>query len=320
MKVMVTGATGFVGSHIAEAFVRAGYEVRCGVRASSDTRWISLLPIEHVPLYLDRQEGPTRALEDVEVVVHAAGITRARQTDDYQLVNAGGTARLARAAVEAGVRRFVLIGSLAARGPDATSIDGQDHPTSAYGRSKLEAEAYLRALDAGQMETVVLRPAAVYGPRDRDMLPLFKMARSGWLVLPPVPGLLQPVYAADLARAALAAADDGYPGFGPFPIAETTRYTWRDVIAGLEQALGRPIRAIRPPAALFRLTGRAAEVAARVVGLVPAFDERRALDLAVHTWTCDPSRTEKALKWCAEVPLYEGLERTARWYREAKWL
>lgn len=318
-RVLVTGATGFVGSHIAEAFVEAGYEVRCGVRASSDPRWISSLPVERVPLYLDRPESLARALEGTQVIVHAAGITRARQADDYHSVNAEGTARLAAAAAGAGVRRFVLIGSLAARGPDALSVDGWDRPASHYGRSKLEAEAHLRAL-GGQIETVVLRPAAVYGPRDMDMLPLFKMARGGWLVLPSGPGLLQPVYVSDVARATLAAAGNGYPGFGPFPVAEAGHYTWRDIVGGLERALGRSIRTTQLPATFFRLVGRAVEVATRALGSVPVFDERRALDLAVHTWTCDPSHTEKALKWRARVPLYEGLERTARWYREAKWL
>ena len=318
-RVLVTGATGFVGSHIAEAFVEAGYEVRCGVRVSSDTRWILSLPVEPVPLYLDRPESLMRALEDTQVVVHAAGITRARQTGDYHSVNAEGTARLAAAAAGAGVRRFVLIGSLAARGPDALSLDGWDRPASHYGWSKLEAEAHLRAL-GGEMETVVLRPAAVYGPRDVDMLPLFKMARGGWLILPSGPGLLQPVYATDVARSALAASGNEYPGFGPFPVAEATHYTWRDIVGGLERALGRSIRTTQLPATFFRLAGQAVEVAARALGSVPVFDERRALDLAIYTWTCDPSHTEKALRWHTKVPLYEGLERTARWYREAKWL
>jgi nucleoside-diphosphate-sugar epimerase len=318
--ILVTGATGFVGSHIAEAFVEAGYEVRCGVRASSDPRWISSLPVERVPLYLDRPKSLARALEGAQVVVHAAGITRARQTDAYRSVNADGTARLAIAAVGAGVRRFVLVSSLAARGPDDPSKDGRDHPVSSYGQSKLEAEEHLRALD-GQMEIIVLRPAAVYGPRDADMLPLFKMARGGRLILPPSPGLLQPVYATDVARAALsAAASAGYPGFGPFPVAEVSRYTWREVVSGLERAFGRSIRTVRAPTPLFRLAGRAVEMTARAVGSVPIFDERRALDLATHTWTCDPSPTEKALNWHVGVSLYDGLARTARWYREVKWL
>jgi nucleoside-diphosphate-sugar epimerase len=311
-RVLITGATGFVGSHVVQAFAEAGYEVRCGVRASSDPRWIS--DFERVPLDLTGQpEDLRRAVKNVDLVVHAAGITRARRAEDYHSINAGGTLGLAAAALEAGVRRFVLISSLAARGPD-----GHARPASAYGRSKLEAEAHLRSL-GGRMEAVALRPAAVYGPRDTDLLPLFKMARGGWLPIPSGASSLQPVYATDVARAALAAAREP-AGFGPFPVAESRRYTWKDVVAGLEKALGRTVRAVRLPAAAFTLAGRAAEWTARPFSAVPVFDERRTRDLAVHTWTCDVSETEEALGWRAEVALPEGLERTARWYRQAGWL
>jgi nucleoside-diphosphate-sugar epimerase len=313
-RVLVTGATGFVGSHVAQAFVEAGYEVRVGARASSNARWISGLDTERVPLDVrGKPEDISRAVENVDVVVHAAGITRSRRAEDYYSVNAGGTRRLAAAALRAGVRRFVLVSSLAARGPD-----GRDHPESDYGRSKLEAETHLLAL-VGQMETVVLRPAAVYGPRDTDLLPLFWLARAGWLPVPSGAALLQPVYVEDAARSALAAARAPVD-FGPFPVAENRRYTWRDVAAGLEKALGRTVRAVRPPAGAFVLAGRAAEWAAKPLSAVPVLDERRARDLALNAWTCDVSGTEEALGWRAEVPLFEGLERAARWYGQVGWL
>jgi nucleoside-diphosphate-sugar epimerase len=288
--------------------------VRIGARASSNTRWISTLDAERVPLDVRGDpEGMARSVDKADVVVHAAGITRARRAEDYYLVNAGGTARLAAAALQAGVRRFVLISSLAARGPD-----GHDNPESAYGRSKLEAETHLLAL-RDRMEVIALRPAAVYGPRDADLLPLFKLARAGWLPVPSGAAPLQPVYAEDVARAALAAAREP-ANFGPFPVAGSRRYTWPDVALGLSEAFGRPVRAARLPAAAFLLAGRTAEWAARLLSAAPFFDERRARDLALNAWTCEVSGTEEALRWHAEVPLFEGLERTARWYRQAGWL
>jgi len=317
-RVLVTGATGFVGSHIAQVFVEAGYQVRCGVRASSNTGWLGDLAVELTPLDLTHPKDLPRAVEDVDVIVHAAGVTRAKRTGDYQQINARGTQRLAAASAKAGVRRFVLISSLAARGPDALTKYDRDHPASAYGRSKLEAEAYLRAEDA-QMDAIVLRLAAVYGPRDTDLLPLFKLAQSGWLVVPSGSDLLQPVYAADAARAALAAARQP-GGFGPYPVAEPSRYTWQDIANGLERVFERPVRTVRLPAAVFKLAGRAAQWTAELSDALPVFDERRALDLAVHTWTCDPSVTERLLGWRAEVRLFDGLERAARWYRRAGWL
>ena len=313
-RVLITGATGFVGSHIAQAFAEAGYEVRIGARASSDPRWISDLHAERVPLDVSGDpENISRAVRNVDTVAHAAGITRAKRARDYYAVNAGGARRLAVAAFRAGVRRFVLVSSLAARGPD-----GRGHPASDYGWSKLEAERHLRSLD-GRMETVVLRPAAVYGPRDTDLLPLFWLAHAGWLPVPSGAAPLQPVYAEDVARAVLAAAREP-AGFGPFPVAEIRRYGWPDVVAGLRKVFGRPVRAVRLPAAAFVLAGRAAERSARPFSAVPLFDERRARDLALNAWTCDVSGTEKALGWGARVPLVEGLERTANWYGQAGWL
>ncbi|HEX2182194.1 MAG TPA: NAD(P)-dependent oxidoreductase, partial [Rubrobacteraceae bacterium] len=294
--------------------VQAGYEVRLGARASSDLRWVSTLDAERVPLDVSgNPQNISRAVQRVDTIIHAAGITRARRAGDYYAVNADGTRRLAAAALRAGVRRFVLVSSLAARGPDR-----RGHPESDYGWSKLAAERHLRPFK-DRMETVVLRPAAVYGPRDTDLLTLFKLARAGWLPVPSHAGPLQPLYVEDAARAVLAAAREP-AGFGPFPVAENGRYSWPDVIAGLRKVFGRPVRAARFPAAAFVLAGRAAEMTARAFSAVPVFDERRARDLALNSWTCDVSETEEALRWRAGVPLPEGLGRTASWYGREGWL
>lgn len=288
------------------------------MRASSDLRWLSGLSVELVAADFDRLADLSAATEGIDLVVHAAGITRARRREDYCRVNAEGTRRLAAAALEGGVRRFVLLSSLAARGPDALCASGGDRPASPYGRSKLKAESHLRSLD-GRMERVVLRPSAVYGPRDRDFLPLFRMARRGFLVLPSGPGALQPVYASDVADAALAAARGG-ARFGPYPVAGRDRYGWEELAATMERALGRRVRTARLPAAAFTLAGRVAERAAEALGSTPLLDERRTQDLAVYAWTCDPSTTERELGWRARVPLCEGVERSLRWYREVGWV
>jgi nucleoside-diphosphate-sugar epimerase len=322
-RVLLTGATGFVGSHLARAFVEAGYRVLCSARATSDLSALDGLPVELVTLDLAHAgEIPVRLVRDVEIVVHAAGSTRARRAGDYLAVNAQATRQLAEAAAAADVRRFVLISSLAARGPDASSHDGRDRPASAYGRSKAAAEDYLRGF-GDRMETVALRLAAVYGPRDTDFLPLIKLARSGWLVIPNDRLRLQPVYAEDVARAVLAAARApayAQVGFGPFPVAERGTYTWPEVAQGLGLALGRTVRTLRLPAAVPVLAGRLAQQAGRLPGVVPVLDERRARDLAVNAWTCDVTDTEEKLGWQAEVPLFDGLKRTVNWYRRAGWL
>ena len=315
-RVLLTGATGFVGSHIAEALLKADYGVRCTLRAKSSTRWLEGLDVERIIVDFGESGSLRRVAEGVDAVIHAAGLTRAKDPEAYTRVNSEGTKRLAEAAAAAGVARFVLISSLAARGPDAETPTG-DHPTSDYGRSKLEAERKLHALKG--LESISLRLAAVYGPRDKDLLPLFQMAHRGFLTLPSASGALQPLFVEDAAAATLAALEGSAP-FGPFDVAEQGRYGWDEVARGLEGALGRSVRVVKLPHAVFAFAGRAAERAATLTESQPAFDKRRADDLARHTWTCDPTPTERALGWKAEVALPEGLERTARWYRAQGWL
>ena len=320
LTVLVTGATGFVGSHIAEAVVAAGYRLRYTVRATSDLRWLRGLEAERVEVDFARPGGMDEAVIGADVVVHAAGITRAANPAEYGRVNAEATERLARAAASAGARRFVLISSLAARGPTRPNPE----PTSHYGRSKREAERRLRAFaaEAGvDFEPVILRPAGVYGPRDSDMLPLFQMAQRGILVAPAGAARLQPVFANDVADATVRAVGGADTSGGePLPIAEPFVYDWSEVAHSLGDVFGRKVRLVRVAPWLFEAAGSAADSFARLSGVAPTFDRRRARDLSRLEWTVDVTVTEQALGWSPRVPLAEGLAITASWYREAGWL
>ncbi len=314
---LVTGATGFVGSHVAEAFAAAGWRLRCTVRATSDLRWLETVRADRLELDLSgcSTGDAAEAVAGADVVVHVAGVTRAPDEATYARVNAEATRRLASAAASRGVRRFVLLSSLAARGPD-----GAAGPASAYGRSKQAAEEALLQEAADRMEALSLRPGGVYGPRDVDLLPLFRLGDRGWLPIPSGGGDLQPVYAADVASACLRAVQTEAPRFGPWPVVERGRYGWDQVRDGLEAALDRRIRLLPLPPTLFLAAARASEAAARLLGRPALLDARRAEDLARHSWTADPSSTERMLDWRAAVALPEGLRRTARWYRERGWL
>jgi len=313
MRILVTGATGFVGSHVAEALVAAGHEVVVTLRGSSDPRWLTGLEVERRPLDLAAPEVAVGMLADLTVIVHAAGITRATHEDDYRQVNVEGTRALLDAAQAAGVRRFVLVSSLAARGPD-----GHAGPTSAYGRSKREAED-LVARRADRLDVTVLRLAGVYGPRDTDLLPLFRMAAAGIVPVPAGGGPLQPVFATDVGALIVRLMERSI-GTGPWPVAAPHTYPWEQVPALLGAAVGRPVRPLRTPWPLLAAAATVAEASAKLRGRAPALDRRRVQDLATHAYTCDVAGTEDASGWRAGVALPEGLVRAAAWYRAHDWL
>lgn len=312
MRVLLTGGTGFLGSHIADGLVAAGHEVVCSVRRTSDTRWIDPLDLETVILDLGSDDVPA-AIGGVEAVVHCGGLTRARNEAEFMRVNAEGTAALARAAAEAGVRRFAFISSLAARGPE-----GAGGPISPYGRSKAAGERALAAVE-GDMERVVLRPGGVYGPRDPDLLPLFKLAAGGWIAIPAGAPVLQPVYVDDVVDVTLAALSSPAPS-GPLAVAHPARHGWPALGLALAEAVGVDARIVKVPPAAFWTVGLLSEAVSRFTRTPPAMDRRRARDMSRHRWTADIDETREAFDWEPRVDIRQGLARTAVWYRDEGWL
>ena len=209
MRICITGATGFVGSHAARRLAEAGHDLRLLTRASSDLSAVDGIDYERVLGDLGDGSGLADACRDVDAVVHVAGLTGSADPARFHRVNAQGTEALTVAARQAGVRRFLYISSLAALGPSALPEDPMStpHPVSDYGRSKLEGERL--AVEArGDMALEVLRPPAVYGPRDSGLLPFFKMAKRRYITrLGDGRRRVSMIYGPDLADAIAALID-----------------------------------------------------------------------------------------------------------------
>ena len=300
--------------------------MRCTVRKTSNLRWIESLPVDRVTADVRSPEELAAALEGVDVVVHSAGLTRAKSDVEYQRVNAEGTQALALGAVDAGVRRFVLVSSLAARGPDRRASDrapSGDRPTSAYGESKLAGERRLFQVlseQTGTMQGLILRPGGIYGPRDEDSLNLFKVAKTGMMPVPTSQGRLQPAYVKDVAEAVIRAVARPDVDLKPIPIVGPEIVTWAAMGEALGAAVGKPVRLVKIPGPVWQVGGAVSEAAARLIGLPPQFDRRTADDLSRLDWTADPREAESALGWRATTHLREAVEETGRWYREHGWL
>ncbi len=323
MKVLVTGGTGFVGSHLNEVLRREGHAVRALARSRARTEALGRPDVEWVPGDLADAAALREAVRGVTVVYHVAGLIAARSDLEYFAVNRDATERLLRAASEADAStRFVLVSSLAAAGPSRRGQplgeDAEPRPVTAYGRSKLAGEQVVRQ---GSLPWTIIRPPAVYGPRDREMFRLFRAATLG---VAPLPGdgsqELSLVYGPDLAeaiaRAGIADAAVGRTYFAAHP--ETL--TAADVARTIAAASGKRVRLLRIPAPVARgvlqITGAVARLADRATVLNPD----KANEFLQPAWTCRPDAIERDLGWRAAHDLEAGARATVEWYRAHGWL
>ena len=324
-SVLITGATGFVGSHVAERLVRQGGKIRALVRTPASAGRLGSLGADLVEGALDRPESLDRAVAGVDVIVHIAAATHARSEAEYHRVNEQGTRDLIRAAQRAASRprRFVYLSSLAAAGPSPggrpIGPNDEPRPLTAYGRSKLAGEtAALEA--AADMQVVVMRAPAVYGPRDRELYRFFRLADWGFLPVPAGPARrLQLVNVADLADAIVLAAIEA-DAVGLFHIAEPTAYEWRQVTHLVASAVGKRARTFTVPRLVLAAAATLSEGASRLAGRSSVFNREKVLELLAPAWLCETETARNALGFEAKVTLPEGLRETAQWYRNNGWL
>lgn len=324
MKVAVTGATGFVGSHLVEALLARGDGVSCLVRRPDQAEALARSGVRLVPGSLE-DDGALRTLaEGAEVLYHVAGAVTAAGGGNNKLehVNLNGTEAVVRAAAAASVPRLIHVSSLAASGPAVRGVPLGDttqcQPVTDYGRSKLQGEAAVRA---GGIPFTIIRPPAVYGPRDRQFLAAFRMVRRG---VAPVLGdgrqELSLIHVRDLAHALIAAAASPQAAGRTYHAAHPEIVTQRELIGGIAEALGRRVWlvAIPRPAviAILHVVGAAADL----VGARTVLRPGKTPELLAPAWTCAARSLSSDTGWSAQTSLAQGLAETARWYREAGWL
>jgi len=322
VNVAITGATGFVGSHLAEALAARGHTLACLVRRAEAEPALAALGARCVRGDLEDEAALASLAGGAHLVFHVAGRVTAPSAEAFLRTNRDGTARVARVAREAGVRRLVYVSSLAVTGPTLPGrpLDesGPPRPVTAYGRSKLAGEDAVRA--SGLPFTIV-RPPIVYGPRDREVLRLFRMAR--WPLCPLLGDGAQElslVHARDLARALVAAGESEAALGGTFHAGHPRTTTQRGLLEAIARAVGSRPRLVPVPRpavrALLHLTGSLA----RLRGRATLLSAGKADELLAPAWTCSSAALEHATGWRAEVDLDEGLEETARAHRDAGWL
>jgi nucleoside-diphosphate-sugar epimerase len=322
MRALVTGGTGFVGSHLIESLVARGIEVTALVRTPAKARRLTELGVGQVEGGLDSIAALRRGAEGQDVVYHVAGLVAARNESEYMRVNADGTKRVVQAAKDAAVPRFVMVSSLAAAGPSEPGNplrnDEPTRPVTAYGRSKLAGEAVVRGSD---LPWCIVRPPIVYGPRDRELLRVFKSARLG---LAPVFGQgtqeLSAVFAIDLAEALLAVATADRALERVYYPCHPAVVSSLGLVRAVGRAVGRNVRTPQVPETLGRGLLAISEALARVRGRATVLNRDKANELFQPAWTADPEPLTRDTGWRAAHDLAEGLSLTADWYRKQGWL
>ncbi|MBI5103172.1 MAG: NAD-dependent epimerase/dehydratase family protein [Nitrospirae bacterium] len=322
MKALVTGATGFIGSHLAEALVKKGYALTCLVRKNSDLGWIERLNPEYI--YGDLMDMDIESCADrfrgFDYIFHVAGLTKAVNEADFYAANAGCTARLLKVVADnaAGLRRFVYISSLAAAGPvfgdGPVDENSPPRPVSAYGKSKRKGEEAVKDF-TGRVPSTIIRPPAVFGPRDKDFLVMFKMISRGAF---PYWGksLYSMLYVDDLVRGIILAAESDRGEGRLFFLSYPAVFSNEDIAGEISDALGVKAVRIRIPRLLFPVLGFIGQ----------KFDKKgiinrdRLIDFGYTNWTCSTRLAESELGFMAKTSLREGIKWTADWYKTHQWI
>jgi nucleoside-diphosphate-sugar epimerase len=294
MKLAITGGTGFVGKRLIDAAVAARHSVRALTRRPQAPRE----GVEWIAGALDTPDALRALVARVDAVIHVAGVVNAPDRAGFIAGNVTGTQAIVGAAGHASVRRFVHVSSLSAREP----------ALSTYGWSKAEAE---RAVIAAMPGAAIVRPPAIYGPGDHDMLPLFRLAKRGVVPLPP-PGRFSTLHVDDLADLLLAFATSDAAGV--FEADDETPMGWSHVkfARALGHAVDRSVLPISTPRALLMLSARIARAAQ---GDRARLTPDRAAYFCHPDWVVRADRRPPPALWRPTIATEPGLAATAEWYR-----
>lgn len=325
MLALVTGSTGFIGSHLVDELLRQGIGVRIVVRPSSDLKF---LPQDKIEVRTGQLQDPTfmrEAVAGVDYIFHVAGTLVARDLEGFRDVNVKPTRLLLEAAVQTpGFKRFVLVSSQGASGPskDGRPLTEDDlpNPVSDYGRTKLEAE-YVALEFKDRVPVTIVRPSAVYGPRDSNFVRLMRNLQQGFL---PRFGKAERytnlVHARDLAQGLIRAAESPNTVGQVYFVSNDRIYSYDEFVTGMEAALGCHARRPVVPEATLGLMGLVARLNKRLTGKVGLMDEQRIATVRERFWTADVSKMRRDFGWVPPTPLEAGLKETVAWYRQEGWI
>lgn len=326
-RILITGASGFIGSTLADHALAKGWAVTAAVRPSSDLSYLRHPKIDFLHLHFDNETALQRELEAAgrfDYVVHIAGTTKALSRDQYFRTNADYTRRFVDILRAPHIRpdKFLFLSSLAALGPangeERIRPQRTPHPVTAYGDSKRAAEQYLESLD--DFPWVAVQPTAVFGPRDKDILEFIRLVSKGFeLYIGTRPQRVSFIYVKDLADMMLSALEHGLSG-RKYIATDNRDYTTDDLGEAIRSALQRRTVRLRIPLGIVRVVATVAETVGRWQGQMPPLNREKLKEIGGASWWCDASDTLRELQFAPRYDLRSGIQETVAWYREKGWI
>ncbi|MDR3694008.1 NAD(P)-dependent oxidoreductase [Mucilaginibacter sp.] len=325
-RVLITGASGFIGYHIIQEALKNNLEVYAAIRKSSNIAHLKGLDIKYTYLDFDNVSSLKKELAEkkYDYIIHAAGVTKARSQEEYNNINAGYTQNLAAATVESGIRlkKFVLLGSLAAVGPlnnldEVLTESSSPNPVTAYGKSKLLGEEQLKTFAA--LNYTILKPTGVYGPRDKDIFIFFKQVARG--IEPYIGNLEQKfsfLYVTDLARATIKALFHGNKC--TFILSDGNSYDRYQLAGFIKKSMGVKAVKFHLPVNFVKIIAYLSEKYCALNKKASTLNVEKLNELMAVSWHCDIANARAVLGFEPEYDLKAGVAESIKWYKTNKWL
>lgn len=323
---VVTGANGFVGSHLVDLLVEKGYHVRCITRKSSDLRWLKNKPVEIVDCGLFNNDGLEKAFDGAEYIYHVAGVVKSKEKEGYFKGNVETTRNVLNAALKnkQTIKKIVIVSSQTACGPSPSEkpIDEkyECRPITTYARSKFEEEKLAKSY-MDRLPVTICRAPAVYGERDTEILIFFRTFSQGLMTTIGMKDkTLSLIHACDLVNGFyLAAVSDCSAGETYFISSEKV-YTWTEIGNITSKVLNKKPLKVKVPHPIVYTIAAIAQVFASFSSKPATLNLEKARDLVQQAWTCDTSKAMAQLGYRQQISAEEGIRRTCEWYKQMKWL
>jgi len=323
---VVTGANGFVGSHLVDYLIEKGDEVHCLVRKSSNLRWLEGKNVVIHDSGLFDLEGLKKVLSNIDYLYHVAGVVKAKKEEGYFKGNVETTKNLLNTVLEVtpNIKRVLVVSSLTACGPatldEPVTEDTPPHPITTYGRSKVAQEELVKTY-MDKIPITIVRPPAIYGERDTEIYLFFKTYQKGLMSLIGFNRKeLSLIYVKDLVNGMYLAATNEIAKGEIYFISSTEFYTWLQIGEVLKKIMSKKAFTLRLPHTLVYGIAAVAQFFSMFSSKAATFNLEKARDFVQEAWTCDTAKAQRDLGYKQNYSLEEGLKRTIDWYRAEKWL